>query len=104
MGFIRIGSIAQLQYQAFPYQKFGSHAGKVIRISRTAVAAPELPFPAPADVYYVVTILPEQNHVLAYGKKESLQAGMQVDADIWLDRRTLLEWVLEPLYSVAGRV
>jgi membrane fusion protein len=105
VGFVRVDNEARLQYQAFPYQKFGSHLGKVIKISRTAVSPQELPFPAPAgDVYYVVTILPEQGYVMAYGKLEPLQAGMQVDADIWLDRRTLLEWILEPLYSVSGRV
>ena len=105
VGFVRQGNVAQLQYQAFPYQKFGSHPGRVIKISRTAVAPQELPFPAPAgDLYYVVTILPDVDHVLAYGKKEALQTGMQVDADIWLDRRTLLEWILEPLYSVSGRI
>jgi membrane fusion protein len=105
VGFVRLDNLARLQYQAFPYQKFGSQPGRVVKISRTAVAAQELPFPAPAgEVYYVVTILPELGHVLAYGKKEPLQSGMQVDADIWLDRRTLLEWILEPLYSVSGRV
>jgi membrane fusion protein len=105
VGFVRVDNEARLQYQAFPYQKFGSHLGKVIKISRSAVPPQELPFPAPAgDVYYVVTILPEQGYVMAYGKIEPLQAGMQVDADIWLDRRTLLEWILEPLYSVSGRV
>jgi membrane fusion protein len=105
VGFVRLDNVALLQYQAFPYQKFGSHAGKVVKISRTAVSAQELPFPAPAgDVYYVVTILPELGHVMAYGKRELLQAGMQVNADIWLDRRTLLEWIMEPLYSVSGRL
>jgi membrane fusion protein len=105
VGFIRVDNEARLQYQAFPYQKFGTHLGRVTKISRTAVPPQELPFPAPAgDVYYVITILPELGHVVAYGKQEPLQAGMQVDADIWLDRRTLLEWILEPLYSVSGRV
>lgn len=105
VGFVRTGSVAQLQYQAFPYQKFGSHQGQVVKVSRTAVPAQELPFPAPAtDVYYVITVQPDEDYVLAYGKKELLQVGMQVDADIWLDRRTLLEWILEPLYSVSGRV
>lgn len=107
VGFVRVGNFAQLQYQAFPYQKFGSYAGKVIKISRTSVPAQELPFPvsgASSDAYYIVTISPEHGHVLAYGKTVSLQTGMQVDADIWLDRRTLLEWILEPIYSVSGRV
>lgn len=105
VGFVRLDSFAKLQYQAFPYQKFGSHPGRVVKISRTAVSAQELSFPAPpGDLYYVVTILPEQGHVVAYGQQEPLQAGMQVDADIWLDRRTLLEWIFEPLYSISGRV
>jgi membrane fusion protein len=29
---------------------------------------------------------------------------MLLDADIWLERRKLYEWVLDPLYSVLGRV
>ncbi len=28
---------------------------------------------------------------------------MQVDADVLLDRRRLIEWVFEPLLSLAGR-
>jgi membrane fusion protein len=105
VGFVKVDNTALLQYQAFPYQKFGSQPGKVVKISRTAVLPQELPFPAPqGDVYYVVTVLPALGHVMAYGKQEPLQAGMQVDADIWLDRRSLLEWIFEPLYSVAGRV
>lgn len=105
VGFIRVGNEARLQYQAYPYQKFGSQVGSVVRVSRTSVPAQELPFPAPStDAYYVVTVYPEKDHVTAYGKPEPLQTGMQVDADIWLDRRTLFEWILEPLYSVTGRV
>ena len=105
VGFVRVGNAAKIQYQAFPYQKFGTHAGAVTKVSRTALSPQELPFPAPAgDIYYVVTIQPELDHVVAYGKKEPLQTGMQVDADIWLDRRSLLEWIMEPLYSVSGRL
>ena len=105
IGFVRVGNVARVQYQAFPYQKFGSHTGKVTKISRTAVPSQELPFPAAStDFYYVVTVVPEFDHVVAYGKKEPLQTGMHVDADIWLDRRTLLEWILEPLFSVSGRM
>jgi membrane fusion protein len=105
IGFVRTGSAARLQYEAFPYQKFGSQAGTVVRVSRTAVPAAELPFPATgADVFYVVTVAPAQDHILAYGKPEALTAGMQVAADIWLDRRTLLEWMFEPLFSVTGKV
>jgi membrane fusion protein len=105
VGFVRVGNVAQLQYQAFPYQKFGIQPGSVVKISRTAVSAQELPFPAASsEIYYVVTVRPEKEFVLAYGKQEPLQTGMQVDADIWLDRRTLLEWIFEPLFSITGRM
>jgi membrane fusion protein len=33
-----------------------------------------------------------------------LLAGMTVEADVLLERRRLYEWVLEPLYALAGRL
>jgi membrane fusion protein len=29
---------------------------------------------------------------------------MQLDADVMLDRRRLIEWVFEPVLSIVGRV
>jgi membrane fusion protein len=49
-GFIREGQKALLQYQPYPYQKFGSHEAKVVKVAKTAVAAAELPFPAEQGV------------------------------------------------------
>ena len=104
-GFIRIGSKTLLQYQAFPYQKFGTHEARVIKISLTAVAANELPFPAVKDeLFYVATLKLAKQSVTAYGKEQPLQSGMLVDANILLDRRTLFEWVFEPLYSISGQL
>ena len=103
-GFIRAGSKALLQYQAYPYQKFGSHEGTIAKISRTAVASNELPFPATqGELFYVATVELAKQTVTAYGKEERLQSGMLVDCSILLDRRTLFEWVFEPLYSISGR-
>lgn len=103
-GFVREGATTLLQYQAFPYQKFGTHEGKVLRVSRTAVASTELPFPSQqGELYYVATVLIAKQTVTAYGQEQPLQSGMLVDANILLDRRTLFEWVFEPLYSISGR-
>jgi membrane fusion protein len=33
-----------------------------------------------------------------------LQVGMVVEADVMQDRRRLYEWVLEPLYGMAGKL
>jgi membrane fusion protein len=40
---------------------------------------------------------------MAYGEKQALQTGMQVEADVMLDTRSLLEWIFEPLLSVRGK-
>jgi membrane fusion protein len=42
--------------------------------------------------------------VSAYGQDISLVPGMQLDADVLLDRRRLVEWIFEPLLGLGGRV
>ena len=42
--------------------------------------------------------------VTAYGRPEPLKPGMLLDADILGEKRRLIEWVFEPLYSLKGRV
>jgi membrane fusion protein len=40
--------------------------------------------------------------VTAYGKAAPLQPGMQLDADVLLERRRLIEWVLDPVFTLTG--
>ena len=42
--------------------------------------------------------------ILTYGQAQPLAPGTQLDADIELDQRRLVEWVFEPLLSLKGRV
>jgi membrane fusion protein len=107
VGFVRAGQPVLLRYPAFPSQKFGSQRAHVAAISRSALPPGELGY-SPADgsresVYRIRATLDSQQ-VVAYGKPESLQAGMLVEADILLDRRRLIEWIFDPLLSLAGRV
>jgi len=106
IGFIAPGDTVLLRYQAFPYQKFGHHRGKVVRISRSALSASEVSAlvgsnQAGEPLYRVLVALDSQT-ITAYGKPEPLRPGMLVDADILGEQRKLYEWVLEPLYSVRG--
>ncbi len=106
IGFIAPGDTVLLRYQAFPYQKFGHHSGKVVRISRSALSSSEVAALAGSNqvtepMYRVLVALDAQT-ITAYGKPEPLRPGMLVDADILGEKRKLYEWVLEPLYSVRG--
>lgn len=108
IGFIETGDSVLLRYQAYPYQKFGHHRGKVARISRSALSTGELGAliggAQAGEPYYRVVVDIERQSILAYGKKEPLRPGMLLEADILGERRKLYEWVLEPLYSLRGKM
>jgi membrane fusion protein len=40
--------------------------------------------------------------VRAYGQPVPLQPGMQLDADVLLERRRLIEWVFDPIFTLTG--
>lgn len=106
IGFVRAGQEVLLRFLAFPHQKFGSHVARVVAVTRSAISPTDLGF-VPADgsrepLYRIKVELSAQS-INAYGREEPLQAGMQVEADIRLDRRRLIEWIFEPLLSLAGR-
>ena len=113
VGFVRSQQPVQLRYQAFPYQKFGQQQGQVLRIARTPLTAGELAAltlpgtltqgPASEPLYRITVTLNRQT-VEAYGEQHALTAGMQLDADVLLERRKLIEWIFEPLLSLAHRV
>lgn len=105
VGFIHAGEPVVMRYQAYAYQKFGQHVGRVREVSRSAVSATEvsrLLGQNITDPRYRVEVTLDRQSVMAYGKQESLRPGMTLDADVLLDRRRLIEWVLEPLYGFAN--
>lgn len=106
-GFIEPGSRVVLRYRAFPYQKFGQQYGKVADVSRSALTPSEVESligERSQEPLYRVQVSLDSQHVMAYGKPEAVKPGMAVDADILMERRTLLEWVFEPLYGIAHHV
>lgn len=110
VGFLKPGQKVQLRLQAFPYQKFGFQEGTVVAVSRSASSPSELPqhlagatgAAAGEPVYRVTVDMPRQS-VQAYGSATPLQAGMKVDADIFIESRRLIEWVFDPLFTITGK-
>lgn len=107
-GFIKPGMKVLLRYQAYPYQKFGQHSASVIEVARTAVSPSELPFGAgvgsPGEPMYRVRLALEKQTITAYGTDIRLKSGMLFDASVIVDRRYLYEWILDPLFSISGRL
>lgn len=113
VGFVRPQQAVNLRYQAFPYQKFGQQSGRVLQVSRTPLTPAELALlnlpsalsqGALSEPLYRITVVLDRQSVSAYGQEQALQPGMQLDADVLLERRSLIEWIFEPLLSLARRV
>ncbi len=109
VGFVRKGDKVQLRYQSYPFQKFGQHEGIVESVSNTAVPSSELvgfalPDTPAGETVFAITVRIKLQSVMAYGQSLPLQAGMRLDADILQETRRLYEWMLEPLYSISGKM
>jgi membrane fusion protein len=107
IGFIRKNDQVLLRYQTYPFQKFGHARGLVVSVSQTALAVSEfngMPSSANTEPLYRITVKLARQTIQAYGRPQPLQVGMLVDADILQEKRKLYEWILEPLYSLTGKL
>ena len=104
-GFIQLGNSTRLRFDAFPYQRFGFINSEIVRIDQTLIAPNEVQLPITLEepVYRLRAKL-NQQQMQAFGKAFDLKSGMLFEADIMLEQRTLIEWLLEPIYSLKGRV
>jgi membrane fusion protein len=98
IAFIRPGQTVRLRYDAFPYQHFGAYRGRITKVSQTIVTAADVAGPVNlAEPAYRVTAALERPDVDAYGARAPLQPDMLLKADIVLDRRPLVQWLVDPL-------
>lgn len=107
VGFIKPGSDVVLRYQAYPYQKFGQQYGHVASISRSALSPEQvvaLTGQRAKQPLYRVKVQLDHQTIRAYGKRRALKPGMALSASIMMDRRSLLQWVFEPLYGLKDTV
>ncbi|MDN3653288.1 HlyD family efflux transporter periplasmic adaptor subunit [Thalassotalea ponticola] len=103
-GFIEKGHVTQLKYQAFPYQHFGMYQGKVVSVANAVITRADHTMPLRLqEPVYKVTVALDKQTVNAYGRSIALRPGMLLQAEIALDKRSLMHWLLEPIYSLKGR-
>lgn len=105
IGFTEVGQPVLMRYEAFPYQRYGLANGTIAEISQTVINPQEVRLAVSVEepVYRVKVSLDKQS-IPANGKSIQLQPGMLLSADILLEKRSLFEWLLEPIYSLRGRI
>jgi membrane fusion protein len=104
IGFITPQQQVALRYGAFPYQRFGHYRGVVSSIAKTLLLPGDAKLPLPLkEPAYLVTVALQDQSIHAYGKTFPLQAGMALDGDVILDRRSIIQWIFDPLFSLVQR-
>ena len=104
IGFVTQGKEVVMRYEAFPFERFGQYRGVITDVSQTVWSAGEKigPMMVKEPVYRVAVTLDQQT-VSALGQIVPLRSGMLVNADILLEKRSLFEWIFEPVMQLRGR-
>jgi membrane fusion protein len=105
IGFVQPGQDVALSLQAFPYQRFGTVAGKIRTVSSTVISPNEIQLPGLSvqEPVFRIRVALARESILAYSQTIPFQPGMLVSAEIVFDRRSLLEWLFDPIYAVGRR-
>jgi HlyD family secretion protein len=103
-GFVKPGQLIHIKLDAFPYARFGTYAARIESISGTTLGVPNgshalaVGYEQGNDYRALATL---RGNTFDVGR-ESFQMfpGMRGTASIVVERRTIAEWVLAPLFRM----
>ena len=105
IGFVTKGKEVSLRYEAFPFERFGQYRGVIADVSQTVWSPGDKVGPLTVrEPAYRITAKLDRQSVEAMGQEIPLRSGMLVNADILLEKRSLLEWIFEPVLQLRGRL
>ncbi len=100
---VAVGQSVQLRIDSFPYQKYGLVPGTITQVERNPINDGAQPGAAAAGSapMYRATVALSTTSLTVYGERHAFEPGLTLEADIFNDRRRLIEWVFDPLISAA---
>lgn len=105
IGFIAPGNQVVLRYDAFPFQRFGQYHGTVASVGKTVWTPGDKIGPLTArEPVYRIDVKLERQSVSSGNREFPLRPGMMASADILLEKRTVFEWVFEPVLALRERM
>jgi hemolysin D len=103
-GFVQEKQTARVKLAAYPFQKYGMLEGVVQHIgadSKEKSESTPQAINSVRDAAYRALISLDSGHLESQGRQLRLTPGMQVNAEIHLGTRTVLEYLLSPVQKVA---
>lgn len=119
IGFIEPNQEVRLRFHAFPYQRYGQHQGIVTEVARSPLSPTEiseklsslssvtsnrLGSTMDAEGLYRVSIQLNDQSFTINNRPIQLLPGMTFDADILQEKRRIVDWLLDPLRGITGRI
>ncbi len=104
-GFIKEGQLVRLKLDAFPYARFGALPARIESISDTSMSTRETRSPPAAskpteiNTYMAWATLSGETFGSPHTPLRILP-GMRGTASVVIERRTIAEWMLEPLFQM----
>jgi membrane fusion protein len=93
LAFLKAGQRVSLRYVAFPHQFFGEFPGVIRRLDN----APYRTSDGDGSSMYRVYVEPVDQVVKTTNGPKPIVPGMELDAVVWLDERSLASWLIRPV-------
>lgn len=100
IGFLKKGGAISIKYDAYPAQRFGMYKASIKEINLTVLTDDKEDKPIKVGhPYYKIKAELATPYINLYGKKSKLSHGMTLTAVITGDKKKILQWILDPIYS-----
>lgn len=86
------GHLTRLKFSAYDFALHGSLEGKVSFVSADTITNDD------GESFYLVRVKPSQSYLGHESKKLPIKVGMTVEADIVTDKKTILQYLTEPVH------
>ena len=115
IGFVHSGQTAVVKIDSFPFTRYGTLGGRVVRVSRDAVSSPQQlpqgdteykptaaqngaasPTPKTQDLVYSVRVLLDRQTMMVDGRPVQLSPGMSASVEIRTGKRRVISYLLSP--------
>ncbi len=111
IGLVTVGQRVVLKYDAFPFKTFGVKYGKITSIGEQPLVLPKVLDTTsmadprrPPQSNFLIEVQPEDSKIVAYGIERPILIGSTLTADVVVERRRLIDWVLDPILAMKGRL
>lgn len=101
VGYVKLGDVAHLKLDAYPFQKHGTLPARLRTISEDAFRRDSASGTG-ADAYYVSRIRLEGTHLKLMPKQARLLPGMTLTAEVVVGKRSVISYIMWPLVKALG--